>query len=205
MNRNEIRILVLLAGFLVCLTLPSSPYAPRFLKGPLVAQLLMPMGILLLLRENPLSCGLGPGDVRKGLRWTAVLGVATVLACLVLAQVPELRFYYSPPRWGAGRLDVMVQAEGRRVVQLVGWEFLFRGFLLFPLQGLLGAAGNVVQASLCALAHLHKPGLELYGSFVFALVMGRLALAARSIWYGFLLHWILGFALELFSYLAQRG
>ncbi len=205
MVRTEIGILLLLAGFLVCIGLPTNPYAPQALKGPLAAFLLVPCLLLVLLRRNPLRCGLGVGDWRRGLRLLAFWTAGVLVTCFLLSRLDSFRGYYGSPRWGTGDPRILAAAEGRRLLELTGWEFLFRGFLLFPLYGVLGNTANLLQASLCALTHVQKPLLEFYGAFPFALILGDMARRTGSIWYGVALHWLLGFSLEFFVALGTQG
>lgn len=206
MTRDEVRILVILLAFLVSLSLPLSPYVPAFVKGALPAYLLFPCLVLLLMKKNPLALGLGPGNWARGLKLTVWLSFGILAGCFLLSLSRSMQFYYYPARWGMGSAEIIALAEGKRAVQLVGWEFLFRGFLLFGLCSSLGnATGNGIQAALCALTHMNKPPLEFYGSFPFALLLGTLALKTRSVWYGFFLHWLLGFSLEAFIALGKQG
>jgi membrane protease YdiL (CAAX protease family) len=204
MSRDDLSLLAILLVFLVAVDLPLNPFVPGLLQKSPVAYVLLPAAALLLLGRNPLACGLGPGDWRKGLRWTVLLAAVVVAGCYLLSRTESFQFYYHTGRWGTGSARIILGAEWRRAVHLAGWEFLFRGVLLFGLAGLLGpAAGNAVQAALCALMHIQKPVLEFYGSFPFALVLGAVALRTRSIWYGLILHWLLGFSLEAFVALKQ--
>ena len=88
---------------------------------------------------------------------------------------------------------------------LIGWEFLFRGFLLFPLYEFFGPAANLIQATLCAVTHMHKPLAEMYGSLPFALLLGYLARRSGSVLYGVYVHWLLGFALEVYIAIGNKG
>ena len=96
-------------------------------------------------------------------------------------------------------------AEWNRVKQLAGWEFLFRGFLLFPLYEYLGPVANLIQGTLCAVTHMNKPWVEFYGSFPFALLLGYLARKTGSVWYGVYVHWLLGFSLEAYIAFGKHG
>ena len=204
MNRSLIVPSVVLTGFFVCLTLPANPVVPGVLQHPLVAYLACPLLLLLLLRRNPLRNGLGIGNWRKGLWLSFLASIAVLGSCFLFARVPAMLAAYSPPRWGAGDLETILLGEWKRAGTLIGWEFLFRGFLLFPLYECLGPAANLIQATLCAVTHMHKPMVELYGSLPFALLLGYLAKRSVSVWYGVYVHWLLGFALEAFIAIGHR-
>ena len=63
----------------------------------------------------------------------------------------------------------------------------------------------LIQATLCAVTHIHKPLVEMYGSFPFALLLGYLARRSGSVWYGVYVHWLLGFALEFYTAIGNKG
>jgi membrane protease YdiL (CAAX protease family) len=87
------------------------------------------------------------------------------------------------------------------------WEFFFRGFLLFGLAKLkfINQAGAVfVQALPFTLLHwsliqsASKPPLEIASAFFGGLILGALAVRAKSFFYGFLIHWIVALGLDMF-------
>ena len=204
MNRSLIVVSVVLTGSFVCLTLPANPSVPAVLKYPLVSYLACPALLLLLLRKDPLHNGLGLGNWRKGLWLSFLASIAVLSACFLFARVPAMQAAYSPPRWGSGNLETILLGEWKRAGTLAGWEFLFRGFLLFPLYEYLGPAANLIQATLCAVTHMHKPMVELYGSLPFALLLGYLARRSASVWYGVYVHWLLGFSLEAYIAIGHK-
>jgi membrane protease YdiL (CAAX protease family) len=205
MTRSAIVTPVVFTGFFVCLSLPANGYVHPPWNHPLLAYVVYPALILLLLRANPLQNGLGIGNWRTGLRLTFLASIAVLISCFFFAKVPAMAHYYSAPRWVACDERAIALAEGRRIGQLVGWEFLFRGFLLFPLETSIGPASNLIQATLCAVTHMKKPLVELYGSFPFALLLGYLARRTDSIWYGVFVHWLLGFSVEAYVAIGKHG
>jgi len=141
--------------------------------------------VLLVFREPPARYGLQLGDWRAGLALT--VGVCAVMAVVVLfvGRTRAFRAYYgaaatSPiPPW---------LADG---IELVGWEFFFRGFLLFALYRACGPIGLVLQAVPFALAHIGKPELEALSCIFGGTGFGYVAWRTRSFLYPFLIHWFL--------------
>ena len=205
MTIAQIVIPVILTGFLVCLSLPANHNIPGHFNHALLSHLVYPVLILLLIRKNPIRNGLGFGNWRKGLCLSFLASIAVLLSCFFFARVPAMQSYYFSPRWGAGIPGAIMLAEWKRISQLVGWEFLFRGFLLFPLYEYIGPMANLIQATLCAVTHMHKPLVEFYGSFPFALLLGYLARKTGSVWYGVYVHWLLGFSLEVYIVMGKQG
>lgn len=145
--------------------------------------LIIPLGIILLaFRKSPKEFGFQLGDWRAGL---VITGVAIVLIAPVL--------------WFIARADTTMQDYYKRqlsaamplitLLDLIGWEFFFRGFILFGYQQEFGDHALWLQAVPFALAHLPKPEIEtlstIFGGFLFGLVAWR----TRSFLYPFLIHW----------------
>lgn len=133
--------------------------------------------------QSPLDYGLGLGDWRRGLAFTLIVGGAVAVGGAWAARRPDLRAYYGRGAVGAG--SILAESAGA----LLGWEFFFRGFLLFGLGQLYGADAIWLQAVPFALAHLGKPWLEALLAFPGAVITGYIAWMTGSFWYPFLIHW----------------
>src|SRR3972149_3352041 len=90
-----------------------------------------------------------------------------------LASPPSLRPAATASRWTTDLGRLIPPAA----LDLIGWEFFFRGFLLFGLMRLMGPTAVVAQAVPFALAHLGKPEAEtlspIFGGTLFAWVAWR--------------------------------
>lgn len=136
----------------------------------------------LFFRQSPAQYGLQLGDWRAGLTLTliAILLLAPVI-WIVVRVSPGLQQYYQDT-------DLTTRWALFTILELVGWEFFFRGFIYFGYQKEFGDHALWLQAVPFALAHLGKPAAEtlttLFGGFLFALIARR----TRSILYPFLIH-----------------
>ncbi len=91
------------------------------------------------------------------------------------------------------RLHLLVYA----VTYYVGWEFMFRGFLLKGLEPKFGLfAAILVQALAAALLHIGHPLSETLGSLGGSIFWGCLALRTKSLLPGWVQHAALGLALD---------
>ena len=75
---------------------------------------------------------------------------------------------------------------------LLGWEFLFRGFLLFGYARKFGVEALWLQAVPFALAHVGKPELETLSTIFGGFAFGWIAWRSKSFLYPFLVHWYIG-------------
>jgi membrane protease YdiL (CAAX protease family) len=141
--------------------------------------------ILLVFRESPARYGLRLGDWKAGLILTAVSCGGMVLVMLFVARTPEFRDYYGP------RADTALPLPLNTGLDLFGWEFLFRGFLLFALYPVCGPYAIVLQAVPFTIAHFGKPELETLSCIFGGSAFGYVAWRTRSFLYPFLIHWFL--------------
>lgn len=126
--------------------------------------------------------GIGFGDWRwwlphHGLLLLALIPAVSITTCLV----PALAHYYpmyKPAQTSLPALEMSCSALG---FDLFGWEFLFRGFLLFGVARRGDAwAAILLQALPFFLLHSPKPELEMISSFVGAIFAGWFCLRART-------------------------
>ncbi len=139
--------------------------------------------IALVFRDRPAEYGLTLGDWRIGLKWTVIFAVIGAPLLILAARTPAMIEYYD--RFPAGLARLIPTAA----LDLIGWEFFFRGFLLFGLLRLMGPTAVVAQAVPFALAHLGKPEAETLTTIFGGILFGWLAWRSRSMLYPFLLHW----------------
>jgi membrane protease YdiL (CAAX protease family) len=154
---------------------------PTYLDG-LLLYLAVPLAItLLIFRENPREYGFTLGKWRLGLALTAgsILAIAPVL-WLVTRSNTTMQNYYRG------------QASGlpwNMFVDLFGWEFFFRGWLIFGYGRRFGAEALWLQAVPFALAHIGKPEIETLSTIFGGFAFGWVAWKTKSFFWPFLIHW----------------
>lgn len=147
------------------------------------------MLIMLALRRDPGDFGLALGDAGRGYRLAALLFVAALPFYLIAARMPEFQNYYPIQKRAAHDLAYFGYFELTYGMYLFCWEFFFRGFLLFGLMRWLGWGSVFPQAVAFGIMHLGKPMPEVAVSFAAGIILGVVALRARSFFPCFLLHW----------------
>jgi len=162
------------------------PLDPRSLRNQAIERFvifgLVPLGLLLAVREDPRRYGLRFGDARRGLILLGVLSAVTLPVIVLVTWLPEVRDWYAPSMSTAG--DVALS----NVVDLVPAEFLIRGFLLFALLRAVGPLGLVIAVVPFAFTHIGKPDLEMLSTLGGGLVFGWLNWRTGSIWYSAAYH-----------------
>ena len=141
--------------------------------------------ILLIFRESPTRYGFQLGDWKAGLALTAVGCVGIALVIPFVARTSDFQSYYAPQAHSTIPLPLDTAMD------LFGWEFLFRGFLLFALYPVCGPYAILLQAIPFTIAHFGKPELETLSCIFGGSAFGYVAWRTRSFLYPFLIHWFL--------------
>ena len=139
--------------------------------------------ILFVFRENPGSYGLTLGDWKAGLVIT--LGGILLMAPLIWylgTSDPSMSDYYK------SRVDGLPWTT---FLDLIGWEFFFRGWILFGYARKFGSEALWLQAVPFALAHIGKPEIETLSTIFGGFAFGWIAWRTRSFLYPFLIHWFI--------------
>jgi hypothetical protein len=156
---------------------------------------LVPMLVIVVgLRERLTDFGLGLGDWKFGLRATLIASPLLILIAY-LASLSALPDGYMPQLskpWFA--VHILTQ-----LLFYIGFEFHFRGFVQLGLGG-QGVAAIPIWTSImgATLAHLGRSPGEVFASIGGSLFWSLVVVRTRSVWYGVLMHWLLGIALDCF-------
>lgn len=139
--------------------------------------------ILLLFRENPKEFGFSLGDWRAGLLLTAfgILIMAPVIYYLGHGN-ESMKAYYEPYVDGL---------PWTTFLDLIGWEFLFRGWILFGYARKFGPESLWLQAVPFALMHNGKPEVETLSTIFGGFAFGWVAYRTKSFIWPFLIHWFI--------------
>ncbi len=137
-------------------------------------------------------------------RTVLILYVAMLLPLFLASRRPEFMAYYPIQQEAAYSWPHLIYFELTYGLYMLGWEFFFRGYLTFGLARRFGSTIAVIaQAAAFGLMHYGKPWPEFAGSFIAGLVLGHLALRARSFYPGFCLHWACAVTFDLLVILAR--
>jgi membrane protease YdiL (CAAX protease family) len=143
--------------------------------------------IVLLFREPVADFGFQIGNWRVGLIWTAVVCAAMAVILYFVARTPAMQSYYQ-----ARAPESVVRLIYITGVDLFGWEFLWRGFMLFAFARAFGPGPAILlQAVPFALLHLGKPEMETLTTLFGGIGFGFIAWQSQSFFYPFLIHWFI--------------
>jgi membrane protease YdiL (CAAX protease family) len=137
---------------------------------------LVPLAVVVLgFRDRPSRYGLQLGDWRWGtaLLFAGILVMTPIV--LALATRPDFASYYNY------RPAPLPEVLANTVLELFPAEFLLRGFLLFALLRRIGPLALVVVQVPFIFAHVGKPEIELWSTFIGGTVFAWLNWRTSSI------------------------
>jgi membrane protease YdiL (CAAX protease family) len=111
---------------------------------------------------------------------------------------PDFQQTYPLYRPARGALSALLYHELTYTFYLWCWELFFRGVLTSIGWRWLGWWGIALQSLVFTLLHVGKPILEVAGSFVAGMVLGGIAVRARSFVPGFVCHALVSATMDLF-------
>ncbi len=152
-------------------------------------------------RESPKIYGVSFGDWKTGL--TLTLCIYPVIAGALLypaAHNPEMKMFFPYDREALSSLFAFARLEiTRGFFFYSAWEFLFRGFILFGLRKYTGDwLAICIQVVPSCLWHIGMPTGEILSSIAGGILFGILAVRTNSIFWPWLLHYLIGIGLDFF-------
>ncbi|MDV2989663.1 MAG: CPBP family intramembrane glutamic endopeptidase [Dehalogenimonas sp.] len=178
-NRNET---IILSSAVLLLTFASYHPVWNYWFSSFFYYAIIPVVVLLLLKKNPLDFGLGLGKIRIWGPYVIVICLLCVPILIAASYLGDFRSYYTKENYNF--LGYCLEIA----VYLIGWEYIFRGFLLFGLKEKLKEASILVQMIPFVLLHFGKPELETISTILTGILFGYVAYRGGSFWPAFLIH-----------------
>jgi len=149
-----------------------------------VLYLVIPLIVtLVFFRENPKEYGFSLGDWKAGLLITAIgVGIMAPVIYYLGSGDPSMQDYYKPYTNGL---------PWTTFLDLIGWEFIFRGWILFGYARKFGPESLWLQAVPFALMHNGKPEVETLSTIFGGFAFGWVAYRTKSFVWPFLIHWFI--------------
>jgi membrane protease YdiL (CAAX protease family) len=187
----EIAFLTIVSTLLIMADYYFSPTGFNYLDS-LLLYILIPWLCTRLIFKKPLSdFGFKLGNWKLGL-------VMVVIGCLVMAPIIwYLASHY--PSMGSYYRYAIDGVVWKKALEMFGWEYIFRGWLLFGYSKKYGPDALWLQAVPFAIAHIGKPALETFSTIFGGFAFGWVAWRTGSFLYGFLIHWFIGALIILVS------
>lgn len=167
---------------------------------------LLPAGALLyIFRRTTKQSGLELGDWKFALVVAAAYLPLVVLGTWFLSAGADFQSSYPHYHPAAFDWSVFILYEALFLLYWIGWEYLWRGFVLFGTAHVFGLYAILVQALPFTLLHLSKPLPETVLSLVGGLALGALVWRCRSFWIAVPIHAAQMMILDLWCSLRLRS
>lgn len=140
------------------------------------------------------------GDKKFGLI-TSIIFFAFMFVTVWIVSA-SLEFTVAYPQGGnelKTNIQLLLFYEFCILVYMLGWEFLWRGYMLFGLKEKLGYYTIFIQMIPFFILHKGKPELELFASIFAGIILGIQALRSRSFIYSWILHWLVMVSIDTIS------
>ncbi len=161
--------------------------------------------IKLYLKEEPRDFGLQKGDFKFGIKFV-MIALPVVLPFIYISSfLGDFQKEYPLPLIAREKLVFLILWDFFYLFYYIGWEFLFRGYLLFGLERRLGGIMAIIfQTIPSTVIHWGKPEGETFSAIIAGIVFGALALRTRSILYPLILHYLIGISMDIFCFVNSR-
>lgn len=173
------------------------------IKG--LAGFVIPVLILtLVFKRKPKEIGLGLGDVKFARAAMLVYVPLVAIGTWVLSSNGEFQGAYPHFRGATNDWTLLLVYEISYLAYWIGWEYLWRGFVLFGTSHTFGVYAIFVQALPFALLHASKPFPEQLLSIAGGIALGAVVWRCRSFWVAVPIHALQMAFLDLWSTLRIR-
>jgi len=161
--------------------------------------------IHLVLKETGSDYGIQTGNWRLGLKVSAILWFCMLPILWVVSAGTAFQQVHPAPGLAKTDWKFFAVYEVCSIVYVIGWEFIWRGYMLFGLKKYFGYYAVFIQMIPFTLLHFGSPEIETYAAMAAGVGLGLLAFATRSFWYGVLAHMLILGTIDVFGALRFRA
>ena len=164
------------------------------------------LSIKLILKGKLKDYGLTSGDKKFGLITFSVFLLFMLIVIWFISASKQFAETY--PQGGSDvkqSLTIFIFYELCVFYYMLGWEFFWRGYMLFGLKEKFGVYSIFIQMIPFFILHKGKPEMELFSSIIGGLILGIQAYRARSFVYSWLLHSFTMLSIDSFSILRDKS
>lgn len=176
-----------------------------FLSDGLIMFLVPVLSVKFIFRKKLSDFGLAIGDFKFGIISSALFYIVMLIIIWIVSASPE--FIVTYPQGGEElkkNFQLLIIYELCIFVYMLGWEFLWRGYMLFGLFEKLGYYSIFIQMIPFFILHKGKPDIELFASIFAGIILGIQAIRSRSFIYSWILHCTVMLSVDLISVLRYK-
>ncbi|MBM4157373.1 MAG: CPBP family intramembrane metalloprotease [Ignavibacteria bacterium] len=181
-------------------------YLYWFLADGLLMFLIPVLSIKFVFKKNLKDFGFRFGDVKFGLITLAVFFIVMLIVVWIVSASEQFAKTY--PQGGQelrNSVRMFIIFEFCVLIYMLGWEFIWRGYMLFGLKEKFGYYAIFIQMLPFFILHRGKPELELFASIFAGIILGIQAWRSNSFIYCWILHWLVVFSIDIISLLRYQN
>lgn len=169
----------------------------------LIIPLLM---IVFVLKGKPSDYGFRTGDYKFGIK-SSLFFLAFMLPLIWIFSANEsfAKMYPQGGSYVRENVHVLFYYELFVGFYMLGWEFFWRGYMLFGLKEKFGYYAVFIQMIPFFILHRGKPDIETFASIFAGLLLAIQAWRANSFIYCFIVHWLVMIFIDVLSVLRYRS
>lgn len=155
-------------------------------------------------KQSAVQMGLGKGDWRFASIVAGIYLPIVLVGTWILSDGAEFQSNY--PHYGpaATSWSVFAMYEAVFIFYWMGWEYLWRGFVLFGTARVFGVYAIFIQTVPFAILHYEKPLPEALLSIIGGVALGALVWRSRSFWIAVPIHAVQMILIDFFCSLRIR-
>lgn len=149
--------------------------------------------------------GINGNNLAGSAMWAVILGTLLILINFALSRKPGKIKNYPQIHTDSWTSNLIFTNIVTWIGYILAYEFLFRGFLLFPLVDQTGVIPAIlINTVLYSGSHFHKGTGEVLGSIPLGIILCLLTIKYGNIWIAFLTHLSLALSIEYFICMSER-
>jgi membrane protease YdiL (CAAX protease family) len=153
---------------------------------------------MILFKNKLKDYGITIGDTKVWLKDIIIILCIMIPILLVTFKLTNFKSVYPLSHTARSGINNLLIYEFTHLCYMFGWEFFYRGFMLFGLSKKIDyRIAILIQTIPFALMHYRKPPLEAYGSIVAGIFLGIIAIRGKSFLPCALLHFTIALIADI--------
>jgi len=159
----------------------------------------VPIFILKLYKEKPGDYGLNFNNFFSGIKIILIFLPIVFVLIWISSYQKDFQVEYPLTKSIICSFKGFVIIESIYLLYYIGWEFLFRGFLLFGLAKKFGIwIAIMIETIPSTILHYNKPPGEIILAVIGGFILGYYALKYKTIFFAVIIHWAAGLMMDGF-------
>ncbi len=173
--------------------------------GDFIVFFIIPVILILLVHKKKLGdFGIAQGDYKFGIKISFLVIIIFLPVLWVVSSFEA--FAETQPHLSLTKYhwSVFLIYEIGMFIYMIGWEFIWRGYMLFGLERIFGYYAIFIQMIPFVILHNGKPELETFSAILGGIALGYIALRTRSFIYCVIIHFSVMFSIDIISVVRYR-